>query len=163
MKKQKETTPVFRIYDEAKSGYYHVYCEPQQWNENKQRWECFSSSFDDLRYFILSCQCSADSPVPYAWSAEYRGGYVDSENIGVIAKTLAKIDKGLKRMNEEEGAALSYGQFCIRVARTLGIRKFLVYQGVDSHLHELTLSEAQFRIDSLTADWLEKYRNKSAA
>lgn len=68
----------------------------------------------------------AYAPDEYSPEARYAPYRVDARNVEFMAKTLAKITRGLDRAEREQGHAAGFAPYCARVAKILGCRAILV-------------------------------------
>lgn len=61
----------------------------------------------------------------YGWSVEYRDVFtVNAERAEVMAKTLRKVNRGLEKLEREQGYPANFAQYLARVAKILGIRTY---------------------------------------
>ncbi len=61
----------------------------------------------------------------YGWHREYRNVYsIDVVRADVMSKTLRRIDRGMKKLEQQFGFATDFPTYLVRVAHVLGITQF---------------------------------------
>lgn len=81
-------------------------------------------SFDPhaLEDLTVTAQADRASDDAYGWRVEYSRPYsVDLRRAEQMAKTLRKVDAGLRRIEKRDGYPESFGQYLARVATVLGV------------------------------------------
>ena len=142
---------------------------PVAWNADERRWHGVYRYGDthyldnlQVRGYLNPEHAERET---YSWYTEYLEGYsiqvCDAER---MYKTLAQVEKGLERAREKDGSCTSFGHYCLRVARALGIntiiRKSVHYAG---EYQRLTLADGQYAIDNIIYTWRESLKSNAAA
>lgn len=88
-----------------------------------------SGSLDEDPYADLRISALADRDATmgdtYGWSTEYRDVFaVDLRRAEAMVKVLRRLTRELEKLNGELGYAESFGAYCARVAKVLGVKKF---------------------------------------
>lgn len=146
--------------------YGHVICHPMLLLGNKPQqiplYETTAGLWlqDGFRiYSQISQGVKADGNLAhsYAWECEYCTSSVRLIDVRRMFKTLNMIDKRMRRLEDREGMAATYGQYINRVMRAIGAT--MVYEadkiseGVIST--SWTLKDAAYIVDSRTADIID--------
>jgi hypothetical protein len=79
-----------------------------------------------LADLVVQARAAADmGPGTYGWAVEYLQPYaVDLPRAQAMARTLAKLQRGMGRLDERLGHPESFGAYLLRVAEVLRVRDF---------------------------------------
>ena len=154
---------------DTKANSWTLRIVPQKWDAEARRWLGIESYGETRHLNNLQLRCYQNPERPeresYSWYAEYTECYSlmldDAER---MYKTLSAIQKGLEKAREHDGACSTFGHYCLRVARALGIKAFIrPSKWQDGEYQRLTLSEGQYAIDNLIWQWREDAKDQTHA
>jgi hypothetical protein len=82
---------------------------------------------EPLADLVILAQADADDPRPYGWETVYRSPYsVDRRTAETMARTLAKIERHLARLDTKYGPPADFSAYARRVADALGIDAYVI-------------------------------------
>lgn len=89
---------------------------------------------------------------------QYAGSMtIDRQRAETMARTLKVIEDGLGRLEDDLGVPLSFGQYLARLAKVLGIRKFL-FTTTQGGTSTVDTREAISRVDLLVGELVREQR-----
>lgn len=150
---------------------------PMEYDTNRHRWTGYGglSSYADNALSHLVLECYGDQRTHKLYRGyEYKLKDIYSVNereVVAMAKVMTGIENALKKAREKDGEALSFGQFCLRVAKAVKAQYFLFlklnakelgYQD-DERWHIRSLAEGQSHIDYEIRKWQEAGKEQEAA
>lgn len=121
------------VSETREHGYFHLHARVTTQRYEGNEWVpygCDDDYSDGLLWSGLRVSCQGDDQTQraaagdkavYGYDVEYHDVYrVDLRKAHRMAKTLAKIEKGLYQLQEARGYVRSYGEYLGRVAEVLG-------------------------------------------
>lgn len=123
-------TPVFQVQVEQNYGTFSVHA--MVWQHDPATEQLQAPPFQ-LEKFCVHTHEYRPNDVPanefgrfFNWRASYRQPYeVDIETARIMLATLTALERGLNAYTKELGPSNSYAQFLVRVARLLGIGRYV--------------------------------------
>ena len=141
---------------------------PQQWDAEARRWRGIESYGETRHLNNLQLRCYQNPERPeresHSWYAEYTAYSIMLDDAEWMYKTLSAIQKGLDKARDHDGECSTFGHYCLRVARALGIKTFIrPSKWAEGEYQRLSLSEGQYAIDNLIWEWREHAKDQTHA
>jgi hypothetical protein len=161
-------------------GYFHVTCEARVEDTDSAGQPMLAGPRSGYPWetpyladkLVISCQGNNEERLTeegtvrlYAYHVSYRDVYrVEADLAGAMFKTLSRVDKMLAKQRDEEGDALSYGQYVVRVCKALGIKRMARYANANEQYVSgrrfitFSLADGQRYIDQVVNAWADVER-----
>ena len=153
---------------DVKEYSWTLHLVPVAWDAEERRWHGIYS-YGDTRYLDnlrLRCYQSPEQPEreTYSWYTEYTEAYsIQANDAERMYKTLSAVEKGLEKARERDGQCTTFGHFCLRVARALGIQKIVRKSAhYPGEYQSLSLADGQYAVDNLIYTWRESLKGVAA-
>lgn len=163
------TTPEYalNIFEENKHGFYSI--STHYVMRDRSSWKGIfghNSVYYALDHITATCQGSNDKPEDsvYAWQITVHHLYnPDLRELKATTALIESVHKKMQKQKERIGAPTTFGQFCVRLAVALKVKKFVYYRESTASYMEFSLADGQQFIDNLVRMWQEKRRHQNAA